>query len=435
MNYFFNKNPRLLKGVNNRYLIKLDKTDKQNNYNNLYNNNFHSQNNIIQPNNTNFFDFSRKPFNKDLMKNYNNLKKVENNKKLNAVRVCHSIDNNIKLLYSTNFRNGPQQQQQNISHKNFINEKENNLISNHNSNNNSNAEAKDEPTIVKIRKLIECLQGKKSTKSTKNSIKEHQDNKEQKENNILPSLNNNNNKPKQILDEIKISSVQPSNTGMPSFNNNIIFSSNEDIINRVNNTKIKLKQLNTLKLKEKEKYNKKKLLKLQDNKIINGKEQKGKTAKAKKEKVSVDNVMNIIKESLIIDNNGNEEKIVNIRLKMSQNQNKSYFQMNRQISINPSNITMKNKKETVKFCMSNYNNFKSDLMFLKNTFHYFEDERTKKEKLVNKNQTMFKNPLKDKEYQKENEEDEDSDPENDPKRYSKYYLPSSGFGLLNKINK
>ena len=435
MNYFFNKNPRLLKGVNNRYLIKLDKTDKQNNYNNLYNNNFHSQNNIIQPNNTNFFDFSRKPFNKDLMKNYNNLKKVENNKKLNAVRVCHSIDNNIKLLYSTNFRNGPQQQQQNISHKNFINEKENNLISNHNSNNNSNAEAKDEPTIVKIRKLIECLQGKKSTKSTKNSIKEHQDNKEQKENNILPSLNNNNSKPKQILDEIKISSVQPSNTGMPSFNNNIIFSSNEDIINRVNNTKIKLKQLNTLKLKEKEKYNKKKLLKLQDNKIINGKEQKGKTAKAKKEKVSVDNVMNIIKESLIIDNNGNEEKIVNIRLKMSQNQNKSYFQMNRQISNNPSNITMKNKKETVKFCMSNYNNFKSDLMFLKNTFHYFEDERTKKEKLVNKNQTMFKNPLKDKEYQKENEEDEDSDPENDPKRYSKYYLPSSGFGLLNKINK
>jgi hypothetical protein len=72
-------------------------------------------------------------------------------------------------------------------------------------------------------------------------------------------------------------------------------------------------------------------------------------------------------------------------------------------------------------------------MGLKNTFHHIEKERTKKESLVNKNQTMFKNPLNDKNYGKENQEDDD-EIENDPKRYSKYYLPSSGFGLLSRHN-
>ena len=47
---------------------------------------------------------------------------------------------------------------------------------------------------------------------------------------------------------------------------------------------------------------------------------------------------------------------------------------------------------------------------------------------------MFRNPLNDKKYKEENEEDDDDEMENDPKRYSKYYLPSSGFGLLSRHN-
>ena len=101
--------------------------------------------------------------------------------------------------------------------------------------------------------------------------------------------------------------------------------------------------------------------------------------------------------------------------------------------INNNTIFMNTKKESVKFCMSNYNNYEGNLMNLKNTFHHFEKERNKKDLLVNKNQTMLKNPLNDKKYKEENQEELD-ELENDPKRYSKYYLPSSGFGLLSRHN-
>ena len=70
-------------------------------------------------------------------------------------------------------------------------------------------------------------------------------------------------------------------------------------------------------------------------------------------------------------------------------------------------------------------------MVLKQTFHNLENERTRKEKFFNKNQTMFKNPLNDKKLKEENEEDE-NDGEDDSKGFSKYFLPSSGFGLLER---
>ena len=62
-----------------------------------------------------------------------------------------------------------------------------------------------------------------------------------------------------------------------------------------------------------------------------------------------------------------------------------------------------------------------------------ESERTRKEKFFNKNQTMFKNPLNEKKYREENEEYESG--EDDSKRFSKYFLPSSGFGLLTRHDK
>ncbi len=54
--------------------------------------------------------------------------------------------------------------------------------------------------------------------------------------------------------------------------------------------------------------------------------------------------------------------------------------------------------------------------------------------LFNKNKTMFRNPLNDRRYLEENEEDEYEieNEQDDTKNYSKYYLPSSGFGLLNR---
>ena len=45
---------------------------------------------------------------------------------------------------------------------------------------------------------------------------------------------------------------------------------------------------------------------------------------------------------------------------------------------------------------------------------------------------MFKNPLNEKKFNETNEEYESE--ENDSKGFSKYFLPSSGFGLLQRNN-
>ena len=42
---------------------------------------------------------------------------------------------------------------------------------------------------------------------------------------------------------------------------------------------------------------------------------------------------------------------------------------------------------------------------------------------------MFGNPLNEKKFKEENEDESDED---NQKRFSKYFLPSSGFGLLQR---
>ena len=74
---------------------------------------------------------------------------------------------------------------------------------------------------------------------------------------------------------------------------------------------------------------------------------------------------------MIIDNNGFNEKIVNIRLKSNNNQ----YYINTPVYQNNSLSLMKSQKDSVNFCISNYNNFKSNLMTLKQTFHNIENER------------------------------------------------------------
>ena len=412
MNYGFNKNARFYRRPNERYFIKLDKAEAQNNLNkNL--NNFNNQNRINKSNNiynSNFFALNRIINTKEIMINYNGLKN-ENSKKYPGVRASHSIENNLKYLNITNVKNIPLKS--NLSSKKQIDDKDDNK----NSDNNKESI----PTIVKIQKLIESLQSKSTTNNTNK-----ENNKDMKENNKLPCLIN---MPRHSIEENKPNIAEPKKSTI----NNINIFSTKDLISRINKTKIKLKQISYHKANKNININNDNKEK---NQIKKTPQEKKTIIKVRKPKVSLDNIKNMIKQNYIVDNNGNKEKVVNIRLKLNPKQTRNYFNSNNSkiiSNINNNTILINTKKESVKFCISNYNNFKSDLMGLKKTFHHIENERTKKESLVNKNQTMFKNPLNDKTYGKENQEDDD-ETENDPKRYSKYYLPSSGFGLLSRHN-
>ena len=419
MNYLFNKNSRFYRKPSDRYYIQLDKSEAHPNINsNLHN--INNQNNIIKQNNiynSNYFSVNKMIRGKDIMQNYNNNynnSKYENTKKYPELKGSHSIDKNYnKYLYVTNCKNF---QQKSFSYKKELNEKEVNQNIDENKVNNKDSI----PTIVKIQKLIDSLKKNKS----KNNL--NKENTELKETNKLPNLIY---APKPINDNYKIQITKSQKTGI----NNINIFPKKDLISRVNNTKIKLKLINDNKLVNKSiiinKNNSKK-----EDKPTNIEKKNIQSTKERKPKISLDKVKNIIKENSIIDNNGNNEKVVNIRLKLNSRQTRNYFYQNNNINNKNNTILMKNKKDSFNFCISNYNNFKTDLMTLKNTFHFIEKERTKKDILVNKNQTMFKNPLNDKKYKEENEEDDD-EMEIDPKRYSKYYLPSSGFGLLSRHNK
>ena len=137
-----------------------------------------------------------------------------------------------------------------------------------------------------------------------------------------------------------------------------------------------------------------------------------------KKKIIVDDIKNMNPKKKISVND--EEKIVNIRMKISQGSNyyKNYQNNNNQ-------NFFKTKKESVQFCISHFGNFKNDLMSMKSTLNHFENERNINNK-INKNKTIFGNK------NKFLESDED---EGEEKYYkSKYFLPSSGFGLLSRTN-
>ena len=141
-----------------------------------------------------------------------------------------------------------------------------------------------------------------------------------------------------------------------------------------------------------------------------------------KKKINIDCIKNINRKKIILTND--DEKIVNIRMKANQNSNyyKNYNNNNNQ-------IIFKSKKENVQFCISHFANFSNDLMSMKCTLNHFENQRNNNnDKLnkLNKNKTIFgkKNKFL------ENEENEGED----VYYKSKYFLPSSGFGLLSKTN-
>ena len=422
MNVYLNKEFLKFRKINNRYLKFNDKSEKQMNINDNFNN--FTKPNVTKPNyiyNSNFF--SNNKIGKNSFKNYNNIKK-DGSLKLNPILNSQKIDNNLKLCI-TNFKNvnanGVISSQKNI---NINKDKEENKLNNIFVKKNDSI-----PTIAKIQKLIEALQSRHTIEnnSINNKNKYSFDNKN---NNSIKNIDNYNyikkdEKLPSLINGIKTSFKHPQNN---SVKEQILFPIN-DTVNRVNHTKIKLKNLNHdphLTIKN---YLKNKEEKSNNIKSIQIKAKNLPQPKPRKPKVSLNQVKNILKDDLIINNNGCYEKIVNIRLKTDNINSRNYF--NESAYQNNSLSLMKTKKDSVNFCLSNYSNYQNNLMVLKQTFHNLENERTRKEKFFNKNQTMFKNPLNDKKLKEENEEDE-NDGEDDSKGFSKYFLPSSGFGLLER---
>ena len=422
MNVYLNKEFLKFRKINNRYLKFNDKSEKQMNINDNFNN--FTKPNVTKPNyiyNSNFF--SNNKIGKNSFKNYNNIKK-DGNLKLNPIVNSQKIDNNLKLCI-TNFKNvnanGVISSQKNI---NINKDKEENKLNNIFVKKNDSI-----PTITKIQKLIEALQSRhtieNNSKNTKNKYSF-----DNKNNNSIKNIDNYNyikkdEKLPSLINGIKTCFKHPENN---SVKEQILFPIN-DTVNRVNHTKIKLKNLNHdphLTIKN---YLKNKEEKSNNIKSIQIKAKNLPQPKPRKPKVSLNQVKNILKDDLIINNNGCYEKIVNIRLKTDNINSRNYF--NESAYQNNSLSLMKTKKDSVNFCLSNYSNYQNNLMVLKQTFHNLENERTRKEKFFNKNQTMFKNPLNDKKLKEENEEDE-NDGEDDSKGFSKYFLPSSGFGLLER---
>jgi len=427
MNYVFNKNSRFSRiGENNRYIIKNIKIQDS-----AYNRNiFRSHEKIIKPNSNIYssnFVSSNEMISKDLQ-NYKKLINRENSRKYMVGRPSNSIDNNTKFLYITNFKNIPK--------KTFLYKmQEDNKMS-------KDKDNESIPTMIKIQKMIEKIKFKNL------HFNENDNQSSIKENNKLPDLVNksrilidSNNNSINIKSEKKV--LQKIDINKNSFNNIIgIFpiydNKNNKTRNAININKIKLKHITP-----KENNDLFIINKSNSNSIINNSASANiikkdisfnNIPKRAKVKVNINNVKNIIKHNFIVNNNGYGEKIVNIRLKMKPRQTKNNFEIyNMSNNSIYNNINITNKKENVKFCMSNYDNYKNDLMTLKRTFHHFDNNINKRETLFNKNKTMFRNPINDKIFNEENEEYEDES-ENDTKNYSKYFLPSSGFGLLTRIN-
>ena len=260
------------------------------------------------------------------------------------------------------------------------------------------------------------MQTKHTTDNSNNNINFKND--EKYDNNI--SFKKKNDKLPSLINDIKANFKPEKN----EINDQLLLPVKDIINTRTNHTKIKLKTINPdthLIIKSINKSRDEK------NNVHNIKIKAKDLPKEipRKPKVSLDQIKNIIKNDLIINNNGSYEKIVNIRLKSDNTRkyfNASAYQEN-------SYSQMKSQKESANFCLSNYNSFKNNLMILKQTFHNFENERTRKEKFFNKNQTMFGNPMNEKKFKEENEDESDED---NQKRFSKYFLPSSGFGLLQR---
>jgi len=416
MNVYFNKDFLKFKKINNRYLKFNEHPDKQAGISDNFN--LFNKSNLIKTNNiynSNYFSVNKLGNINDITKNKNIIKK-DNSLRLNPLLLKNKNQkgNNNLQLYIANYKNNKSNPKIAMKGREINEEKEENKYNNDSHNIFKTNDSV--PTIIKLQKLIESLQTKHSTSiENNNNIKIK--NEEKYDNNIIKIKNE---KLPSLINDLKANFKPQKN----DINEQFLFPLKDFIKTKSNHTKIKLKNINHdthLHIKNTNKTREENII--THNIKIQAKDLP-KKEEPRKPKVSIDQIKNIIKKGLIINNNGSYEKIVNIRLK-SDNARK-YF--NASAYQSSSLAQMKSQKESADFCLSNYNNYKNNLMVLKQTFHNFENERTKKGKFFNKNQTMFGNPLNEKKLK----EDEDESNEENQKRFSKYFLPSSGFGLLER---
>ena len=416
MNVYFNKDFLKFKKINNRYLKFNEHPDKQAGISDNFN--LFNKSNLIKTNNiynSNYFSVNKLGNINDITKNKNIIKK-DNSLRLNPLLLKNKNQkgNNDLQLYIANYKNNKSNPKIAMKGREINEEKEENKYNNDSHNIFKTNDSV--PTMIKLQKLIESLQTKHSTSiENNNNIKIK--NEEKYDNNIIKKKNE---KLPSLINDLK-ANFKPQKNDM---NEQFLFPLKDINKTKSNHTKIKLKNINHdthLHIKQANKTREENII--THNIKIQAKDLPKKEA-PRKPKVSIDQIKNIIKKGLIINNNGSYEKIVNIRLKSDNARkyfNASAYQSN-------SLAQMKSQKESADFCLSNYNNYKNNLMILKQTFHNFENERTKKGKFFNKNQTMFGNPLNEKKLK----EEEDESNEENQKRFSKYFLPSSGFGLLER---
>ena len=330
MNVYLNKDFLKFKKINNRYLKFNDKPEKQtgisDNFNIFNKSNLTKSNNIYT---SNFFSFNKIGNFNDIIKSRNNIKK-ENSLRLNPILIKNKNEKGKENLnlHATNFKNAKSNSKIIIKDREILNaEKEENK---YNIDNNIFKTNDSTPTILKIQKLIEALQTKHTTDNSNNNINFKND--EKYDNNI--SNKKKNDKLPSLINDIKANFKPEIN----EINDQLLLPVKDIINTRTNHTKIKLKTINPdthLIIKSINKSRDEK------NNVHNIKIKAKDLPKEipRKPKVSLDQIKNIIKNDLIINNNGSYEKIVNIRLKSdntrkyfnaSAYQENSYSQMKSQ---------------------------------------------------------------------------------------------------------
>ncbi len=160
-------------------------------------------------------------------------------------------------------------------------------------------------------------------------------------------------------------------------------------------------------------------VKIIDNKPIIKKEIK-KENKKKNIKVKMNKIKNLNTKTKKI-NCLNDEKIINIKIKL----NPLNIRKNFNIIISNSNIiNSMNKTEKIgfKYCLNNFDRMGNNFLSMRKTLDIFNSQETKK---INHNYGYNPNFKNTNNQYIENYENENI-------RYSKYFLPSSGFWLYSK---
>ena len=161
---------------------------------------------------------------------------------------------------------------------------------------------------------------------------------------------------------------------------------------------------------------------LVNNKSKNKIKIKAKIKKEKKKykKVKLDNIQNYNSKNQKI-NCLNDEKIINIKIKLNPLNIRNNFNINFS-NINVLNSMNQTEKLGFKYCLNNFDRMGNNFLSMRKTLDIFNNNETKK---INHNNGYNPNKTNSSYRFIENNENVNT-------RYSKYFLPSSGFWLYSK---